>query len=162
MDLSTELIDESILDEKWKIIEQRLAYSFNDQDLMLRAITRRDSNEKVLGVGSTMKGPLATLGDAVIKTIVLRRILKKYSTAGEVTEVSKNFISRDAQSRIARTAHLEDIFIWSLNEIKMKVWESKNPLGECLEALIGAIFLDSNDIDVCEKSLEKISFFIGL
>lgn len=126
---------------------------------MKRAITRRDQIEKTEGIGKTKKNPLATLGDSVIKVIVFNRLLKdEKSSAGDLSEESKKYISRAAQTKIAQSNGLEKLFVWSPNEIMKKVWEQKNPLGECLEALIGAIYLDRGDIHTCEKVLDELKF----
>lgn len=148
--------------EKKQLIKEKLGYEFKDNELMKKAITRRDHIEKTEGVGKTKKNPLATLGDSVIKVIVFNRLLKdEKSSAGDLSEESKKFISRAAQTKIAQSNHLENLFVWSPNEISKKVWEQENPLGECLESLIGGIFIDCGSIEECEKTLVKIEFFSG-
>ena len=146
--------------EKWQLIKEKLGYEFSDIELMKRVITTRDYIEKTVGNGQTKKNPLATLGDSVIKVIVFNRLLKdEKHSAGNLSEESKKFISREAQTKIAQTNGLEDLFVWSSNERSMKVWEQENPLGECLESLIGGIFIDCGSIEECEKTLVKIEFF---
>lgn len=146
--------------EKKQLIKEKTGYEFSDIELMKKAITRRDHIEKTKGTGKTKKNPLATLGDSVIKVIVFNRLLKDPKrSAGDLSEGSKKYISRAAQTKIAQSNGLEDLFVWSPNEILMKVWEQENPLGECLEALIGAIYFESNSIDFCERALTKINFF---
>lgn len=146
--------------EKKQLIKEKTGYEFSDMELMKRAITTRDYIEKTVGNGQTKKNPLATLGDSVIKVIVFNRLLKdEKDSAGDLSEESKKYISRAAQTKIAQTNGLEDVFVWSPNEISMKVWEQENPLGECLEALLGGIYFENQSIDICESILETIDFF---
>lgn len=152
--------DITIYLEKRQLIKEKTGYEFSDIDLMKRAITRRDHIEKTKGIGKSKKSPLATLGDSVIKVIVLSRLLKdENNSAGDLSEEIKKYISRAAQTNKAQSNGFESLFIWSPNEQTMKVWEQKKPLGECLETLIGGIFIDCEKIEKCEKALEKIDFF---
>lgn len=152
--------DLTIYDEKKHLIKEKMGYEFSDIELMKRAITRRDHIEKTEGIGKTKKNPFATLGDSVIKVIVLNRLLKdEKKSAGDLSEEIKKYISRVAQTNKAQSTGLEDLFVWSPNEQSMRVWNQKKPLGECLEALIGAIYFECNNIDYCEQGLNKINFF---
>lgn len=153
--------DMAIYLEKRQLIKEKTGYEFSDIQLMKKAITRRDHIEKTEGIGKTKKNPFATLGDSVIKVIVLNRLLKdEKKSAGDLSEEIKKYISRVAQTNKAQSTGLEDLFVWSPNEQSMRVWNQKKPLGECLEALIGAIYFESNNIKKCERALDKINFFI--
>lgn len=146
--------------EKRQLIKEKLGYEFSDIELMKRAIITRDYFEKTVGNGQSKKNPLATLGDSVIKVIVLSRLLNDNSySAGDLSEEIKKYISRVAQTNKAQSMGLEALFVWSPNEQAMKVWKQKKPLGECLEAVIGAIYLESKRIDFCERALRSINFF---
>jgi ribonuclease III len=160
METSSFVDMQSIYDQKMQTIRNTFDYEFKDIELMMKAITRRDHIEKTVGNGISKKDPLATLGDSVIRTIVLKRlIIQNFETAGDVSEEIKKYISGISQSNKAKSNHLVDLFIWSSNEQSMRVWEQDKPLGECLEALIGGIFFECGSIEKCEHALEKIKFF---
>lgn len=160
MRLSSFEDDLSIYVLKMQIIKEAIDYEFSDFELMKKTITRRDHFETTQGYGKSVKYSLATLGDSVIRTIVLKRlIIKNFETAGDASEECKKYVSRVSQTNKARSFHLEDLFIWSDNERSMKTWEQEYPLGECLEALIGGIFFDCGSMEICEAVLNKIEFF---
>lgn len=152
--------NDSLFVEKSEIIKVKLGYVFKDHELMKRAVKTRDYCEKNDSFRKSVKDPLAMLGDSVIKTLVIKRLMAEdIKTAGDINEEALKNTTREAQSDRAKRASLEKIFVWSNNEEKILAWEQKRALGECLEMLIGAIYIDSNSIEECEKALDKMRFF---
>ncbi|OPY34242.1 MAG: ribonuclease III [Methanomassiliicoccales archaeon PtaU1.Bin124] len=152
--------DGSIFAEKFELIKSKMGYEFKDYELMKRAVKTRDYCEKNEAFRTSVKDPLAMLGDSIIRTLVIKRLMAEdIKTAGDINDEAMKNTTREAQALRAKRAYLEKIFVWSNNEEKSHSWNNKKALGECLDMLIGAIYLDSNSIDACEKALDQIKFF---
>jgi len=139
-------------------LEISLGYRFNDPRYLERAITRRAyANDKHLPDDSSQDA-LAVLGDAVISTVVLKKVLSmSIDGKGEITEQKKEQIRGSRLTEVARRMNLQKDIKWGAGETKQEIWLKDRPLGECLEAMIGAIFLDGG-MDCCESVMRYIGF----
>jgi len=82
---------------------------------------------------------LEYLGDAVLGTIVAEYLFKKYpnSDEGFLTKMRSKIVKRKSLNRIGDKMGL-DIFLQELNNTRL----SKSMLGNAVEALVGAIYLE--------------------
>lgn len=135
-----------------------MGYRFSDNRYLERAVTRRAyANDNHLPDNSHQDA-LAVLGDAVITTIVLKKVLNSsIDDKGEVTEQKIGQIRGPRLTEVARRMELQKEVRWGAGETKQEVWLKERPLGECLEAIIGAVFLDGG-LDCCESVMRYISF----
>lgn len=139
-------------------LEISLGYRFSDNRLLERAITRRAyANDHHLPDNSNQDA-LAVLGDAVISTVVLKNLLNmRVDDKGEITEQKKGQIRGSQLTEVARRMNLQREIKWGNGEIRQEAWSKDKPLGECLEAIIGAVFLDGG-LDCCESVMRYIHF----
>lgn len=105
------------------------------------AFSHRSSN------GDTIKGyaiqnneRLEYLGDAVLGTIVAEYLFKKYpdSDEGFLTKMRSKIVKRNSLNRLGDKMGL-DVFLHEHNNLRL----SKSMLGNAVEALVGAIYLES-------------------
>ena len=82
---------------------------------------------------------LEYLGDAVLGTIVAEYLFKKYpdSDEGFLTKMRSKIVKRNALNRLGDKMGL-DVFLSQQNSLRL----SKSMLGNAVEALIGAIYLE--------------------
>ena len=82
---------------------------------------------------------LEYLGDAVLSTIVAEYLYKKYPTYDEgfLTKMRSKIVKRDTLNELGEKMGL-DILLLELNTTKL----SKSMLGNAVEALVGAIYLE--------------------
>jgi ribonuclease III len=82
---------------------------------------------------------LEYLGDAVLGTIVAEYLYTKYplEDEGYLTKMRSKIVKRDSLNEIAREMNLE-MLIAKFNGVHV----SRTMLGNCLEALVGAIYLE--------------------
>lgn len=82
---------------------------------------------------------LEYLGDAILGTIVAEYLFKKYpnSDEGFLTKMRSKIVKRKSLNKIADKMGL-DIFLMHYNNTRL----SHSMLGNALEALVGAIYLD--------------------
>jgi len=83
---------------------------------------------------------LEYLGDAVLDTVISNYLFKKYPKRGEgfLTETRAKIVSRKKLGEIGHTLGLEDYLTYNQSNLKV----SPTMMGNALEALIGAVFVD--------------------
>jgi len=83
---------------------------------------------------------LEYLGDAILDAVVSDILFKKYpkKTEGFLTQMRSKIVSRKMLGKIAKQMGIQEL----LRHSKLKIKDSPSVLGNALEALIGAIYLD--------------------
>ena len=84
---------------------------------------------------------LEYLGDAVLDTIISDYLFKKYPLKGEgfLTEMRSKIVKRKKLGEIGGNLHLEEFLDYDHSYVKV----NSTILGNALEALIGAVFIDA-------------------
>ncbi len=110
--------------------------------------------------------PLATLGDAVLDLIVINKLYKGGERdVGRLSHEKENDVKKNKNFTIAKNLKYEKYVRWGKGEKKGEIWNSGfETFDTCIEALIGAIFLDAqknnrNGIIEVENVLKHLSFF---
>ncbi|MCB0643870.1 MAG: ribonuclease III, partial [Phaeodactylibacter sp.] len=82
---------------------------------------------------------LEYLGDAVLGTIVAEYLFKKYPTANEgfLTKMRSKIVKRKSLNKIGEKMEL-DLLLSEFNQTRL----SKSMLGNAVEALVGAVYLE--------------------
>ena len=122
-----------------------LHYQFNKVQLLEQALTHRS----VLGVNNER---LEFLGDALLNFIIGAGLFKSYPKAreGELTRMRARLVREETLAEIARGFKLPSYIKLGQGEIKSGGHHRDSILADALEAIVGAIFLDS-DIKTCQK-----------
>ena len=129
-------------------LETSIHHKFHNPTLLTRALTLGGyANEKP---GNKSQETLCTLGDAVLKAIIVEKLMQKYDDAGDITEKKKEIESRDNLTDVGRGFQVGNFLIMGKGEIKQKNNEQDDVLAETVEAIIGAIFLDAG-YEQCKK-----------
>lgn len=148
-------------------LQKNIDYKFKSPKILLQARTRRQyyQGKKSKEEKNTME-PLATLGDAVLDLIVINRLYKKGERdEGRLSQEKEKDVKKIKTFNIAKNLHYEKFVRWGKGEKKDKIWETgPETFDTCIEALIGAVFLDAqkrnlNGISQVEKVLKNLSFF---
>jgi ribonuclease-3 len=137
-------------------LEEAMGYSFSDRRLRIRALTRLASaKERGLDPAAHMDA-LATLGDAVIDVVVIQSLVAAGGhDKGIITNRKTNCVNMTVLRRLAEQISVEDYVFWGKGEEAQAVWTSGRVLAECMEALIGAVYLDGG-IGAAERVLENL------
>lgn len=124
-------------------IEERTGYTFQDRSLLERALTRLAYTlEAGLPARSHMDA-LATLGDAVINVVVVEAVVMGGEhDKGAISNRKMNLVNMTRLRGLAEDLDLEEYVRWGKGEAAQAVWTSGRVLAECMEALIGAVYLD--------------------
>ena len=124
-------------------LEQELGYTFNNKLLLSQALTHTsyayenkvESNEK-----------LEFLGDAILEVIISKYLYKNYKNLreGEMTKVRATVVCEDSLYIIAKKHNFSDFLKLGRSEIVNNGKERPAILADSVEAIIAAIYLDSN------------------
>ncbi len=126
-------------------IEKRLGYSFKDKELLNRAMTRKAyaNEQKQQDRQCEDQEIFRTLGDAVLKTVLVDLLIKDgCKTREDITTRKMELESQEGLAKISRELGLGPFIKLGLGEKKQNAGEKQYVLSETLEAIIGAIYLD--------------------
>ena len=139
---------------KYTALFEKIGYTIQNRELLQHALCRTAyARENAIPLSSTMDY-LAVLGDAVIEISVIQSIIESGVTEkGEITRRKIDKVNMSVLRKIAEDISLTDYVFWGKGEVTMQIWNSGRVLAECLEALMGAVYLDSG----MEKAREVLS-----
>ena len=126
-----------------KSLEENIGYTFKNKELLKRALTHTSyAYEK--GVQSNEK--LEFLGDSILEFISSIYIYQNYPTLkeGEMTKVRATVVCEDSLYKIATRLKFNEFLYLGNSEIKGKEQIRKAILADSVEAVIAAMYLDSN------------------
>ncbi len=121
-------------------LKKVLKYRPKNLDLFNLALTHKSATSRVNGYEPMNNERLEYLGDAVLNAVVADMLYHRYPMKNEgfLTKMRAKIVSRDTLNRIAEKIGLEEVIESNIDESL-----SGNVLGNALEAVIGAIFLDA-------------------
>lgn len=124
---------------------------FKNQDLYLQALTHRSWVNENDGKRGTNER-LEFLGDAVLEFIVSKHIYERFQDKEEgfLTALRANLVNTKNLSLVAKKLDLGSQIFLSKGEEDGGGRENASLLADTVEAIIGALFLDSG-IDVADK-----------
>ncbi|MCU0631120.1 MAG: ribonuclease III [Methanoregulaceae archaeon] len=126
-------------------IEYCLDYKFKNPMLLERALTRKAfANEQgQRGIASVDQEIFCTLGDAVLKTVLIDLLIRNGVTTPDMITRRKIELEREENlAAIGRKIKIGAFIRLGKGEEKHNASEQPYVLAETLEAIIGAVFLD--------------------
>ena len=118
-------------------LEKKLKLKFSDKKIFTKSLTHKsfdsiNNNEKI-----------EFLGDRVLGLIIAKKLLELYpeEKEGVLDKKFASLVNKKKCLEIARKIKLED-YIFVLNPKNKKILIEDKIVADCLEALIGAIYLD--------------------
>ena len=142
-------------------LEEIIGYTFQDRAILMRALPRRAWAQEVDAPDSGRHmDALATLGDAVIDTVVLESLCAAgVADKGDISVAKMNMVNMSSLRGLAESIGLVDYVLWGKGERHQHVWTSGRVLAECMEALCGAIYLDGG-MDAVQNVLKHLLFLV--
>lgn len=129
---------------------KQLGYQFKDESLLKQALTHRSAkgahNER-----------LEFIGDSLLGMFVAEALYFNFpkATEGELTRMRSQIVRGQTLTKIAKTFELSNWLVLGPGEMKSGGFRRDSILEDAVEAIIGAVYLDS-DIEQCKK------FVLGL
>lgn len=128
-----------------KSLETIINYNFKDRALLQAALTHPSYlNEHPQGHESYQR--LEFLGDAVLELLASRHLFSEFpqTREGRLTEIRAALVRTENLAKLAKQINLGDFLLLSKGEEHNLGRQNENILADALEALIGAIYLDSS------------------
>ena len=142
-------------------LEQNIGYTFKNKKLLITALTHTSYayENKVKSYER-----LEYLGDSILEFISSKFLFENYNnlSEGEMTKVRAYAVCEDSLYEIATKHNFSDFLFLGKSEMAVNS-DRKAIIADTVEAVIAAIYLDSNDINVVEKFIldnikEKIEY----
>jgi ribonuclease-3 len=128
-------------------LSDRLGHGFRDNLLLQRALTHRsrsaDNNER-----------LEFLGDSILNLVVSTYLYEHFPQLdeGALTRLRASLVNKPTLAALARQLELGSSLLLGEGEMKSGGFDRDSILADTLEAIIGAIYLDS-DLDTARRVL---------
>ena len=122
-----------------KSFEKKIEISFKNKDLLIKSLTHKSSNKNY------NNEKLEFLGDRVIGLIISKKLLSLYPNEQEgiIDKKYANLVNKKKCAEISNKLNLKKFMLLGKNYQKTNQANEKIS-GDCLEAIIGAIFVDGS------------------
>ena len=137
-------------------LESRIDYQFRNALLLAEALTHPSHSYEAYKPHFDNQR-LEFLGDAVLQLIVTEELFKRFGdfTEGQLTKLRARVVSRRALARFAMAIHLGDYVLLGKGEESSGGRGRLSTLADAFEALIGAVYLDS-DLEQARKWVVRL------
>ena len=126
--------------ESLEKLQDSIKYNFKNKNLLLESLIHKsyDKNKN--------NERLEFLGDAVLDLLIGEYVYKKLpkSNEGDLTKLRASMVNEASFAKLARAINLGEYLFISSAEVKNNGRDKPSILSNALEALIGAVYLDSN------------------
>ncbi|OTA19403.1 ribonuclease III [Xenorhabdus beddingii] len=126
-------------------LQRKLGYTFTQHDLLLQALTHRSASSK-------HNERLEFLGDSILSFVIANALYHRFPRVdeGDMSRMRATLVRGNTLAELAREFELGECLRLGPGELKSGGHRRESILADSVEALIGAIFLDS-DIQTIEK-----------
>lgn len=153
-----------ILDESRRLqeLQELINYKFNDESLLKKALIHRSFGNENWEYKNINNEKLELLGDAVLDLIVTEYLYKNFAVAteGELAKLKSMIVSEPVLANISSEIKLGNYLMLSKGEELTGGRERESILGDVFEALLGAIYLDSEINTVRDLALKYLIYKI--
>lgn len=126
-------------------LQRKLGYTFQQQDLLLQALTHRSASSK-------HNERLEFLGDSILSFVIANVLYQRFPRIdeGDLSRMRATLVRGNTLAELAREFDLGECLRLGPGELKSGGFRRESILADTVEALIGAAFLDS-DIHEVER-----------
>lgn len=138
-----------------KSLEKQLGYTFTDKQLLTTALTHKTyAFEAQTPVEYNER--LEFLGDSILNFIITERLYQsnQYFSEGELTRRRAQGVNNNVLADVSARLNIGPYLLLGKGEMKQEGSKNRTNLANALEALIGAIYLDS-DLDTTRSFIFK-------
>ncbi|WP_107850862.1 ribonuclease III [Oceanimonas marisflavi] len=124
--------------KKLNNLQKKLGHTFNDEALLVRALTHRSA-------GSRHNERLEFLGDSILSMVIADALFHRFPKVneGDMSRMRATLVREKTLAELARDFELGEYLILGPGELKSGGYRRESILADAVEALIGAIYLDS-------------------
>lgn len=119
-------------------LESRLGHRFSDRELLSEALTHRSA-------GSRHNERLEFLGDALLSAVISEALFaaRPEAAEGDLSRLRASLVRGESLAELAQGLRLGECLSLGSGELKSGGFRRKSILGDALEAVLGAVFLDA-------------------
>lgn len=121
-------------------LSKKLGYTFNNTDLLLQALTHRSAK-------GTHNERLEFLGDSILGFVIAEVLYQQFPShdEGDLTRMRSSLVRGVTLAEIGRGFNLGEYLILGPGELKSGGHRRDSILEDAVEAIIGAVYLDSDN-----------------
>ncbi|PSJ42649.1 ribonuclease III [Zobellella endophytica] len=125
--------------KKLNILQKKLGHTFNDETLLVRALTHRSA-------GSRHNERLEFLGDSILSMVIADALFHRFPKVneGDMSRMRATLVREKTLAELAREFELGEYLILGPGELKSGGYRRESILADAVEALIGAVYLDTD------------------
>lgn len=139
-------------------VEREIGYTFKKKDLIITALTHSSYAQNTIN-----NERLEFLGDAVLELVISEFLYKNLNVPeGRMTRLRANIVCSESLAKAAVEAHFGDHLRMGKGELSTGGKKRRSNLANVFEAVMGAIFLDSDYATVQEVILRLLKHNIEL
>lgn len=128
-------------------LQRKIGYQFTQIDLLSTALSHRS-------VGKDNNERLEFLGDSLLNCVIADALFHKFPSAreGDLSRLRASLVKGETLAEISREFDLGDDLLLGEGELKSGGFRRASILADALEAIIGAIYIDS-DMATCRDRI---------
>lgn len=128
----------------WDYCQKKLGICFRRESLLEQAFVHSSYCNENPDLGYPSNERLEFLGDAVLNFVVTEKLYKEFPevSEGELTDIRASLVCRDTLAELASSLELGDWLLLGRGEELSGGRAKASNLGNAMEALIGALYLD--------------------
>ncbi|GGW85970.1 ribonuclease III [Alteromonas halophila] len=136
--------------DKYAALQKAIGYTFEDTRLLEQALTHRSAaknhNER-----------LEFLGDAVLGLVIADTLYRQFPAVpeGKLTRMRSTLVKGDTLAELAREADMGDLLKLGQGELKSGGHRRSSILADAVEAVLGAIYLESG-LSVTQAVIQRL------
>ncbi|WP_370516510.1 ribonuclease III [Gilliamella sp. Pas-s95] len=125
--------------KKFSQIQQSIGYQFQDISLLELALTHRSANK-------LHNERLEFLGDSILSVVIADELYHRFvqQDEGDLSQMRATLVCGQTLAEIGKDFKLGDHLILGQGELKSGGFRRESIISDAVEAIIGAIYLDSN------------------
>ncbi|MCM1305817.1 MAG: ribonuclease III [Bacteroides sp.] len=134
-------------------IESKIDYTFKDKSLLKRAFTHSSASK----IATQNYESLEFLGDSILDFIVAKRLMTENPNAheGALTQRRSEIVSQEPLEKAIEKLDIAKYMVVGKGEKVANIINHTKVKSNLLEAIVGAIYLDSGNIDCAERFILK-------
>lgn len=128
-------------------LEKKLDYQFNNIKLLNTALRHRS-------LGKQSNERMEFLGDSILSFVIADELYRKYPkfSEGDLSRFRSNLVKKDTLAVLAKEFELGDYIQLGIGEMRSGGFRRASILADTMEAIVGAVYLDSN-IKICREKI---------
>ncbi|MFC1493548.1 ribonuclease III [candidate division KSB1 bacterium] len=140
----------------WELLEKKLDYRIQDKSIFTEALRHRSHPSCSAPENLTSNERLEFLGDSIISFYIADFLFQQYpdDPEGTLTKMRAILVSRDFMAKVGKKLDVGEFLTLGEGEEKTGGRSKRSIISNTIEAITGAIYLDSG-YDLAGKFIEK-------